>query len=106
MPAIKSIIKYFSLILTIVLSFLIIMNFIIPNKSFFEDLSSDITMSVFGLEPKYGWKSEINLNKNIKSGYYIKPYILGVKYPKIWISSKDSVNKELISKWKLYDASF
>ena len=79
---------------------------ILPNKIFFNNISKDVTESILGIETKTGWISKHNQNENIKAGFYIRPFILGVQGPKIWISSKDSINKELISQWKIYDASF
>jgi hypothetical protein len=106
MSIIKSIIKIFT---TIIILGVFSMGFyfiILPNKLFFDNVSKNITESLFGLETKTNWIAEHNQNKNIKAGFYIRPYILGVQGPKIWISSKDSINENLISKWKLYDASF
>ena len=106
MSFIKSIIKILSLIFVLGLFVSSLFFIILPNKIFFEKIAEDFTESIFGIETKTGWISKHNQNQNIKSGFYIRPYILGVKTPKVWISSKDSINSELLSKWKLYDASF
>ena len=106
MSIIKSIAKILSIILVLGLFGSGIFFVILPNKSFFENVSNDFTEAVFGIETKTGWKSSHNSNSNVKSGYYIKPYILGVQYPRIWVTSKDSIHNDLLSEWKMYDASF
>ena len=106
MSIIKSISKFLSLILILGLFGTGIFFVILPNKSFFENVSKDFTESFFGLETKTGWKSEHNSNESVKSGYYIKPYILGVQYPRVWVTSKDSIHNDLLTEWKMYDASF
>ena len=106
MSFIKSIAKFLSAILVLGLFCSGFFFVILPNKSFFDDISKDFTESIFGVESKTGWVSEHYMDKNIKSGFYIRPYILGVQTPRVWISSKDSINAELISEWKMYDASF
>ncbi len=106
MSIVKSIAKFLSL-LTILGLFVSGFFFVIlPNKSFFDNVSSDFTETILGLEPNSNWKSKVASNPNIKTGYYIKPNILGIQYPKIWITSKDSIHQEIISEWKIYDASF
>ncbi len=106
MSIIKSIIKVLATILIIGIFSTGFYFIILPNKSFFDNVSNDITESILGIETKTSWIADHNQNLNIKSGYYIRPFILGVQGPKIWISSKDSINKELLSNWKVYDASF
>ncbi|MAJ44331.1 MAG: hypothetical protein CMF96_06250 [Candidatus Marinimicrobia bacterium] len=106
MSIIKYIAKILSLVIVLGLFFSGIFFVILPNKSIFENISTDFTESILGLEPKSGWKSDIISNTNVKSGYYIKPYVLGVEYPRVWVTSKDSIHKDLISNWKIYDASF
>ena len=106
MSLIKSLAKFLSIILVLGLFGAGFFFVILPNKSFFDDISAEFTESIFGVESKTGWVSEHYMDKNIKSGFYIRPYILGVQTPRVWISSKDSINVELISEWKMYDASF
>jgi len=106
MSIIKSIIKVLTVILILGIFSTGFYFFILPNKSFFDNVSNDITESILGIETKTSWIADHNKNLNIKAGYYIRPFILGVQGPKIWISSKDTINKKLISNWKVYDASF
>ena len=106
MSIIKSLAKILSIILVLGLFGAGFFFVILPNKSFFDDISADFTESIFGVESKTGWVSEHYQDTKIKSGFYIRPYILGVQTPRVWISSKDSINPELISEWKMYDASF
>jgi len=106
MSIINSVIKLLSRLIIIFFFVFGLFFIILPNKSFFENISTDFTESVLGLEIKSGWKSNITSNSNIKKGYYIKPYVLGVQYPRVWITSKDSIHKNLTSEWKIYDASF
>ena len=106
MSIIKSIIKLVSIFIILGLFISGFFFVILPNKSFFENISNDFTEYVFGLEKKTGWKSKLNSDTNVKQGYYIKPYILGVQYPRVWVTSKDSVHSDLLSEWKMDEASF
>lgn len=106
MSIIKSIANFLSILIVLGLFVSGFFFVILPNKSFFDNVSSDFTEAVLGLESKSNWKSKVASNPNIKPGYYIKPYVLGVQYPRVWITSKDSIHQDLISEWKIYDASF
>ena len=106
MSIIKSLAKFLSIILVLGLFSAGFFFVILPNKSFIDDISQNVTEVLLGLETKTGWVSEHYQNTNIKSGFYIRPYILGIQTPRVWVSSKDSINIDLISEWKMYDASF
>ena len=106
MSFIKSLAKFLCVILVLGLFGAGFFFVILPNKSFIDDISQDFTEAIFGLETKTGWVSEHYQDTNIKSGFYIRPYILGIQTPRVWVSSKDSINIDLISGWKMYDASF